>query len=95
MTEHVMGGLVIATGLMVASVGMLVALNQLRVATRVYHKTQTLHAALPEGWGSWFLGGFSGVAVGTHGLWAAVAFAGGTLIGVALIGLGLLLSSRT
>lgn len=90
-----MSWLVSATGLMVASVGIAVASHRWRMATRSYQRIQTLHAALPEGWGSWFLGGFSGLAVGTHGLWAAVAFAGGTLIGVALIGLGLLLSSRT
>ena len=92
MIERVMSGLVIVTGLTATSVGVLAATHRLRAASRAYRKTETLYAAMPDGWGSWFLGGFSSLTVWTHWLLAAIALTGWVLAGVFLMSLGLRLS---
>ena len=94
MTEQVVSGLVIATGLISTGVGLTIAGRRLRHAGRAYRRTQTLYETLPEGWASWFLQGFSGLTVGTHWLRAILAFTGWALAGLGLISLGLRLVWR-
>ena len=84
-----MSGLVVLMGLLAIGVGMAMARRHLQTAGRAYRKTETLYEAMPEGWGSWFLGGFSGLTMGAHSLWAAAALTGWTVAGLLLIGLGL------
>jgi hypothetical protein len=93
-TVWLMGGLLIVTGLVAAGVGIAVASHRLRMARRSYHRTALLSAASPEGWGSWFLGGFSGVTMGIRWLYAVASWLAWTLAGVCLIGLGLRLFGR-
>ena len=94
MTELVVSGLVIATGLISAGVGMAVAAGRLRTARRAYRRTTALHAATSEGWGAWFLGGFSGVTMGTQWLSAVTVGFIWTIAGLGLISLGIRLFSR-
>ncbi len=94
MVERMMSGLVIIMGLIATGVGITTAMSRLRVASRAYRRTATLYASMPEGWTSWFLGGFSSLTVGSHWLWATVALTGWTVAGAFLIGLGLQLLCR-
>ena len=94
MTSLVMGAMVIATGVVTAGVGIVVAQHALRTARRAYHRTASLSAAASEGWGTWFLGGFSGITMGIRWLYAVTAWITWTLAGVCLIGLGIRLVSR-
>ena len=89
MSERIISGLVILMGLIAGGVGVAMARHQLHAAGRVHRKTELLYAAMPEGWGSWFLGGFSILPAGSRWLWAAAALASWTLIGLLLIGLGI------
>ena len=88
MLEGTASGLLILMGLISVWVGMALASTRLEAAGRAYRKTETLYETMPEGWASWFLGGFSGVAMGTHWLWAAMALAAWVMVAVCLIGLG-------
>ena len=92
--ERFMSGLVIAMGLLSAGVGMVAARHRLRSADRAHRRITTRYAAMPEGWTSWFVGGFSSLAVGTHWLWVVVALLGWSMVGLFLIGLGLRLYWR-
>ena len=94
MTEQLSSGLVIVTGIIATGAGALLAANHLREAGRAYRKTRSLYEAMPEGWSSWFVGGFSGLTMGTHCLWATLTLLGWTLAGVSLIALGLRLFWR-
>ena len=94
MIEQVASGLIIATGVMSSAVGIAAAGGRLRTAGRAYRRTETLYEAMPEGWHSWFLGGFSGVTMGTHWLRAIIVLASWTVAGLCLITLGLLLIWR-
>ena len=80
--------LVVATGLVAVIVGWMGAAQRLRCARRAYRKTTARHEALSGGWDAWFLGGFSGVTMGTQWLSALAAWAVWTLAGVCFIGLG-------
>ena len=92
--ERVVSALVIATGLISTGVGVAVATSRLREARRAYRRTEFVYRAMPEGWTSWFVEGFSTMAMGTHWFWASVALVTWTLAGLGLIGLGLRLLSR-
>ena len=87
-------GLVITTGLISAGVGIVAAAGRLRTAQRAYRRTEALHTAMSGGWGAWFLGGFSGVTMGTQWLSAVTAWFVWTVAGVYLISLGIRLFSR-
>lgn len=89
MVERVVSGLVIVTGLVAGAVGITAAAGRLRTAARAHRRIETLSEAMPEGWSSWFLGGFSAVTMGTHWVRALVILAGWTMAGLCLIGLGL------
>ncbi len=88
MIERFMSGLVIVMGLVAAGVGIVTANHRIRAAGRAHRKISTLYAAMPEGWSSWFVGGFSSLTVGTHWLRATLALTGWRLAGVFLMGLG-------
>ncbi len=93
--HYLISGLVIVTGVIAGSVGVATASSRLRVACRAYHKTATLYASMPEGWSSWFLGGFSELTLGTHWLWAGLALLGWLIAGVGFVSLGFRLLTST
>jgi hypothetical protein len=94
MGEWVVSGLAIMIGVISAWIGTMWAADRLRAAGRAYRKTETLYAAMPDGWSSWFLGGFSGLAVGAGWFRAAAGWTVWMLAGIGLIALGLRLFWR-
>ena len=94
MTAQSVSWLVMATGIVTAAVGITGAAAHLRAADRAYRRTGAIYEAMPEGWGSWFLGGFSGLMLGAHWLRAAIVLASWTMAGLCLMGLGLRLIWR-
>ena len=94
MVEQCVGWLVIAMGLIAAAVGIAVAIHRLQTASRVYHRTAILYDAMPEGWTSWFLKGFSTLSVGSHWVLASLLLIGWMTAGACLVGLGLRLFWR-
>lgn len=94
MGEHVVSGLAIMIGMISAWIGTMWAANRVRAAGRAYRKTETLYATMPDGWSSWFLGGFSGLAVGAGWFRAAGAWIVWMAAGLGLIALGLRLFWR-
>ena len=88
-TQLVMGGLMIATGLVALAVGCVMAGHALRDARRAYLRTASLSTATLESWSSWFLDGFSGVTMGIRWLFAIGLWLGWTVIGICLIGVGI------
>jgi len=79
-------------GLVSFSVGVLMARHRLRQAKRVHRKKGAIHAAMPEGWGSWFFQGFSDVTLATRWVLAILTLAFWTVLGVGLVSLGLQLA---
>ena len=94
MIAHSISGLVILMGLVCGGVGIAMAVGRCRVASRAYRRTGLLYEAMPDGWASWFLGGFSSLTVGSYWLYAMMALVGWTAAGLFLIGLGLQLLWR-
>ena len=80
--------LVIATGALAASIGILSARRRIWIARRAHQRTQTLYASIPEGWNFWFVGGFARLTMGTRWLWAAASWLAWTVAGMCLIALG-------
>ena len=93
-TERVVSTLVIVIGVMATWTGLALASGRLRAAGRASRKTELLSGAMPEGWASWFLGGFSSLTVGIYWLWAMVVLIVWTMAGCLLVGLGLRLFWR-
>ena len=89
-----MSTLVVMTGVIAASVGLLIAVSRLRAAGRAYRKIGTLYDTMPEGWASWFLEGFSELTLGTYWLRALVAFVVWVAVGLWFVGFGLRLFWR-
>ncbi len=87
MAQWLMGGLITMMGVVAMGLGALVARHSLAAARRVHQRTASLATATVDGWDAWFLGGFSGLALGIR-WWYAVsigmvlALAGACLIGV-------------
>lgn len=94
MSEHLVSGLVIVTGVLATAVGVAASVNRLRTAGRAYRRIETLYGSMSEGWTAWFLEGFSGVSLGTHWVWAMLVLVGWSLAGIGLISLGLRLLWR-
>lgn len=94
MTQRLISTLLMMTGALSASVGLLIAVSRLRAAGRAYRKIGTLYEVMPNGWSSWFLGGFSELTMGSHWLWAMVTLAAWVIAGLWFIGLGLRLLWR-
>ena len=87
--DQVIGGFVCAAGLLAAGIGVLMGQDRWHSARRAHQKVAALYETMPEGWSCWFVGGFSGLTAATRFLWAFAAWAGWTLAGVGLAGLGL------
>ena len=94
MTERIIFGLIILIGIIAAWVGVLLANSRIRSANRAYQKTALLYATMPDGWSSWFMNGFSGVAIGTHLLRATLVFTAWAIAGLFLVVLGIQLFYR-
>ena len=94
MGDWVVSGLAIVIGMISACIGTVWAAHRLRTVGRAYRKTATLYATMPDGWSSWFLGGFSELAVGAGWFRAAAAWIVWMVAGLGLIGLGLRLFWR-
>ena len=88
MLERLASGLVILTGLMATGVGIVAATRHLRQAGRIYRKTETLYDAMPEGWTSWFVEGFSIFTIGSHWFWASVVLMASAAAGLYFISIG-------
>lgn len=73
--------------------GLLVASRRLRKVKRAHHKRGLVHAALPEGWGTWFFQGFSDVTMGTRWIVTILLLVFWIGLGVSLFSLGLRLTS--
>ena len=89
MTERWISTLIILTGVVAASVGLLIASSRLRAAGRAYRKIGAFYDTMSDGWSSWFLGGFSGLTVGTHWLWAMATLALSMSVGLWFVVCGL------
>ena len=76
MNEHLVSGLVIATGVLATVVGVAASVNHLRTASRAYRRIGTLYDSMSESWAAWFLGRFSGISMGTHWVWAILVLIG-------------------
>ncbi len=87
--DYLLSGLVIVLGLIATGVGVTAAAHRLRTARRTFRKLETLYDAMPESWGSWFVGGFSSLTIGTHWLRAAMTLAAWAIAGLSLVWLGL------
>ena len=94
MIEHLISALVIAMGVLATAVGVIASANRLRIAGRAHRRIETLYDSMSESWTAWFLGGFSGVSLGTHWVWAILVLIGWSLAGLGLISLGLRLIWR-
>ena len=87
--------LIIITGLLVVWVGTVFARRQIQVAQRAYLKLVSYSASKSEGWGPWFVEGFSGIAMGRKGF-AAIAMAlMWSLAGMCFVSLGIWLFIST
>lgn len=86
---RVMWALAIVMGTLAVGVGLAAASARVRRAHRIYYRTASFSAGRLDGWGDWFLGGFSGVTVGLRWLYAVGSWLAWTLVGVCFIGMGL------
>lgn len=89
MTERWISALIILTGVIAASVGLLITVSRLRAAGRAYRKIGTFYDTMSDGWSFWFLGGFSGLTMGTHWLWAMATLTVSMSVGIWFIACGL------
>lgn len=88
MGQPLMAGLAMLTGAIAVTIGWLMGRHALRAAQRSHHRTAAL-AALMEGWQEWFIGGFSGAALGIRWLSALMAGLLWVVAGGALVWLGI------
>ena len=87
--QWLIGSLTILTGLVAVGVGVAVASRSVESARRISRRTASRTAAALAGWGVWFLGGFSGMALGLRWLFAVALWLGWTAAGLGLMGLGI------
>ncbi len=87
-----MSATVVLMGVLAVGVGWVVTQGALQKARRRHHRMTTL--PIETGWDDWFLGGFSGLALGIRWLTAGAVGLVWALAGAWIIGLGLRLFSR-
>jgi len=74
---------------MAIGMGLVLAVSRLRRTRRVHRKRGLVHAAMPEGWGSWFFQGFADVTMGTRWVVAVLLLTFWSVLGVTLVSLGI------
>ena len=84
----VVGGLAILAGVLVSGVGLAAAHQSLDTARRSSRKTAARAASSLEGWGGWFLQGFSGLALGLQWVAAVGAWLAWAATGLAFVWVG-------
>jgi len=84
----------VAGGLSIASVGVVAIGPRLRQLRRVHGRRIGLLNAMPEGWGPWFLRGFSDLVAGAGLVTAVLGVAAYALIGLGLMAVGLRVALR-
>ena len=84
-----MGTLIILSGLVIAGLGLVMALRSLRWAYRTHMRTARRSSGAVDGWESWFLGGFSTLSTGLRGLGAVTMCSAFSVTGIGLIGFGI------
>ena len=89
MSQILISGLTMMMGLIAVGIGSLIAAARLRAAQRVYQRATLCSGTVREGWASWFVDGFSTVAMGRRWLSAAAVWLSWTLVGAGLVWLGL------
>ncbi len=89
MSVWVVSGLVCATGIVALLIGGLVCGLRFRSAQRTFERTTAMSHRVDDGWETWFMDGFSRVAVGMQGLRALAVGIGWSVAGLGLIGIGL------
>ena len=87
-TQWIAGSLIILTGLVAAGVGIAVASRSLRATRRAYCRIVSRSASTLDPWGTWFLGGFSGLAMGIQWLYTVLAWLTWAVAGTVLIRIG-------
>ena len=93
MSSPVLGFVCMLGGAGSLAVGLLVVTRRLRRIARVHHKRGLVHAAMPEGWGTWFFQGFSDVTMGTRWAVTILLLVFWIGLGVSLFSLGIRLTS--
>ena len=89
MSERLASLLCLISGAVAISLGVVMARQRLQRAMRMHQRTSGFHASLPEGWGHWFVQGFSSLGVGTRWLAAATALLLWLLLGAWMVSLGI------
>jgi len=89
MAQGLLGTLCVTSGLLAVGMGLWLSASRLRRTRRVHRKRGLVHAAMPEGWGSWFFQGFADVTMGTRWMVAGLTLAAFLVLGVSLVCLGL------
>jgi hypothetical protein len=79
---------------MVIGVGLWLSASRLRRTKRVHRKRGLIHAAMPEGWGSWFFQGFVDVTMGTRWVVAVLVLAFWVFLGIGLLCMGLCIARQ-
>ena len=83
----VVGGALIAAGCLAVWIGVEAAAHSSRAAHRLHHRAASRSTTL-EGWDTWFLGGFAGLATGLRQLRSVAVWLAWTAAGACFIGLG-------
>ncbi len=88
MTPEVVKSVAVLTGGVSILVGCLVATGRIRGARRT-HSRVGARLNPTEDWRAWYVGGFSGLALGTRWLLAALTWLAWVVAGTALVVLGI------
>ena len=92
MPQRIVSLLCSGGGFIAISLGVLLARDHLRRARRLHRKTGLIHAAMPEGWGSWFFQGFADLTAGTRWAVAACLLVFWMIVGIGLVSVGVRLA---
>lgn len=89
MPHSLLSVLLILIGSVAVGLGLAMARQHVRTAHRIHARTAARATAIMEGWGGWFVGGFSSVTTGLRALVAVVLWLGWSAAGTALILVGI------